>query len=159
MESGLIGEALKPSQMDEELITDLLNFPYYMCPPHNVSCSTMARCMLNVEFLLYKLWPGFHIIIFNGGKTENQNGVAVGIRLVFHSKATLGLSGEREDSFPLPQLTTFQFRVYQYQTTLDPMSIELMYKYRTYHFCKYCIFPLNTTFGGHTGLLHMWQWL
>jgi len=118
MDYGLVGEALKPSQMDEELIKDLLNLPY-MCPPHNVSCSTMARCMPNVESLLYKLWPGFRNIIFNGGKTKNQNGVAVGIRLVLHSKATLGLSGVREDSSPLPQLTTFQFRVYQYQITLD----------------------------------------
>ena len=33
LESGLVGEALKPSQlMDEELIKDLLNLPY-MCPP------------------------------------------------------------------------------------------------------------------------------
>jgi len=62
----LVIKELKPSQMDEELIKNLLNLPY-MCPPHNVSCSTMARCMLNVEFLLYKLWPGFHIIL-NGGK-------------------------------------------------------------------------------------------
>jgi len=75
LESGLIGEALKPSQMDEELIKikDLLNLPY-MCPPHNVSCSTMARFMPNLDSLLYKLWPGFRIIIFNGGKTKTKMG-------------------------------------------------------------------------------------